>query len=127
MIERLLIMLAKIVRRHASGRDWLRVLRRAGLIAVGAATVACTEAGPVAAATLNLRCTNPASGANWPVVIDLDHARVGAFPAEISTKWIRWHDPSAGYFDFERATGELRLRNASSTGGYFLRYVCREE
>lgn len=119
-------MLAKSVGRWISqeGRPQLR--RRAGVIAAGAAC-AVLGASPAAAATLNLRCTNPASGASWPVAIDLDHARVGAFPAEISEKWIRWHDPQAGYFDLERATGKLRLRNASSTGGYFLHYVCRRE
>lgn len=103
------------------------IRRQAWLIAAGAACALLGGVASAAAATLNLRCTNPASGANWAVAIDLDHARVGAFPAEISAKWIRWHDPRAGYYDFERATGQLRLRNASSTGGYFLHYVCRPE
>lgn len=79
------------------------------------------------AAALHLRCTNPVSGTSWPVVVDLDHQRVDSFPAEISDKWISWHDPAQGFFDLERTTGKLEMRNASSTGGYFLHYVCRAE
>jgi len=78
-----------------------------------------------AAGSLELRCTNPASGTNWSIVVDLDRGRVGSLPATITDKWVSWHDPTRGFFDLERATGKLRLRNASSTGGYFLYYVCR--
>jgi hypothetical protein len=80
-----------------------------------------------AAATLHLRCTNPASGASWPLNIDLDRGRVGSFSASITDKWISWHDPKEGFFELDRTTGQLELRNASSTGGYFLHYKCQPE
>ena len=69
----------------------------------------------------------PASGASWPIVVDLDRGRVDSLPATITDKWISWHDPKQGFFDLERATGKLQFRNASSTGGYFLYYTCRPE
>lgn len=77
--------------------------------------------------TLHLRCTNPANGASWPLDIDLDRGRVGSISATITDKWISWHDPKEGFFDLDRTTGQLELRNASSTGGYFLHYQCRRE
>ena len=100
-------------------------------MASGAAAVALLAAsggGPVVAAdTLQLRCTNPASGTSWPIVVDLDHGRVDSLAATITLEWISWHDPGRGFFDLERATGKLQLRNASSTGGYFLHFTCRSE
>jgi hypothetical protein len=98
-----------------------------GITAV-ALFVASAFGGPaVAAGTLRLRCTNPASGTSWPIVVDLDHRRVDSLAATITLEWISWHDPGRGFFDLERATGKLQLRNASSTGGYFLHYTCRFE
>jgi len=76
---------------------------------------------------LHLRCTNSASGANWPIVVDLDHNLVDSLPATITDKWVSWHDPKQGFFELERATGKLEFRNASSTGGYFLHYTCLPE
>ena len=97
-------------------------------IAAGALLLASAGDGAQAAAgTLRLRCTNPASGASWPVVVDLDHGRVDSLAATITDKSISWHDPKEGFFDLDRATGKLQLRNASSTGGYFLYYACRLE
>ena len=61
------------------------------------------------------------------LVVDLDHGRVDSLSATITDNWITWHDPKQGFFDFERATGKLQFRNASSTGGYFLYYTCRPE
>jgi hypothetical protein len=75
----------------------------------------------------HLRCTNPASGANWQVTVDLDHHTVDSQPAKISESWISWPDAKQGSFDLERATGKLQFRNASSTGGYYLIYSCRTE
>jgi hypothetical protein len=97
-------------------------------IAAGAVLVA-SAAGSQAAAPgiLHLRCTNPTSGASWTVVVDLDHGQVDSLAAAISDKWISWRDPKQGFFDFDRATGKLQLRNASSTGGYFLYYTCQPE
>jgi hypothetical protein len=94
-------------------------------MATGVLLLASIDHGASAAErTLHLRCTNPASGTSWPVIVDLDHGRVDSFPATINDKWIKWHDPKQGFFDLERSTGKLQLRNASSTGGYFLYYMC---
>ena len=97
------------------------------LIAAATLLVASTRGGPAAAGMLRLRCTNPVSGTNWPIVVDLDHGSVDALAATITLEWISWRDPERGFFDLERATGKLQLRNASSTGGYFLHYTCRSE
>lgn len=85
-------------------------------------------AGGYAAETglLHLRCTNP-SGANWSIDVDLEHGVVNSRPARITDSWISWRDPKAGIFEFERATGKLQLRAASSTGGFFLHYTCQPE
>lgn len=96
-------------------------------IAAGGLLALVAGATAQAAAVLHLRCTNPVSGTNWPIAVDLDQKRVDSFAAEISDRSITWHDPGQGYFDLDRATGTLELRNASSTGGYFLHYVCRPE
>jgi hypothetical protein len=107
----------------ASGRRSM-----AATIAAGALVLAAVGSGAaMAAGILRLRCTNPASGTSWQIVVDLDRARVDSFPATITPEWISWHDPTRGFFDLERATGKLQLRNASSTGGYFLHYTCRSE
>ena len=99
-----------------------------GRIAAAALFVTLTPYDRAAATEmLHLRCTNPASGASWPLNVDLDRRRVGSFSATITDKWISWRDPKEGFFDLDRATGQLELRNASSTGGYFLHYKCRPE
>ncbi len=106
-----------------TGQRWRRlVIAAAALLPASAGSFSAAAGG-----TLHLRCTNPVSGANWPIVVDLDHRRVDSLAATITDKWIRWHDPQQGFFDLERATGKLRFRNASSTGGYFLHYLCRAE
>jgi hypothetical protein len=97
------------------------------LLAVFAGGIHAADGLAADTGTLHLRCTNLAGGANWPVAIDLDHALVGSIPAKITETWISWHDPSRGYLDLERASGKLDIRNASSTGGYFLHYICRPE
>ena len=115
-------------RPHASGEGRRRGFGLVCGIAAGALLVVLTGAARAATSgILHLRCTNPASGASWPLVVDLDRGLVGPFSAAISSKWISWRDPGQGFFDLERATGGLRLRNASSTGGYFLYYTCRPE
>jgi hypothetical protein len=88
--------------------------------------IAVPAAGATAADTgmLQIRCTNPASGATWPIAIDLGRNLVDSRPATITDKWISWDDPKQGVFELERATGKLRFRNASSTGGYFVFYTC---
>jgi hypothetical protein len=101
--------------------------RRRALAAGGLWLAAAGPGWAAAPATLHLRCTNRASGASWPLVVDLAHRRVDSLSATITDKWISWHDPGRGHFDLERATGALQFRNASSTGGYFLHFVCRPE
>ncbi|HEU0155957.1 MAG TPA: hypothetical protein VFQ82_07785 [Stellaceae bacterium] len=97
-------------------------------LAAGGLCLAMAGAGPARqTGVLHLRCTNPASGTNWPLVVDLARGRVDAFPAEVSERAISWHEPERGFFELDRATGKLELRNASSTGGYFLHYTCRPE
>jgi hypothetical protein len=102
-------------------RRWLT----AGIAAIAA--VLASTGGPAAAGILRLRCTNPTSGASWGIAVDQDRGRVDSFSATITDQRITWHDPNQGFFDFDRATGKLQLRNASSTGGYFLYYTCRPE
>jgi hypothetical protein len=104
-------------------RHWRRALG-----ATAAAWLAASAPG-LAAQThvLRLRCTNPVSGASWPLVVDLARSRVDSLAATISQNSISWHDPRRGFFDLDRATGKLQLRNASATGGYFLYYTCRPE
>src|SRR5580704_8608063 len=78
---------------------------------------------PAHAAILKLNCTNPASGTSWQLVVDLDHKLVDSMPATISEKRISWQDSARRLYDFDRATGRLEMRNASSTGGYALSYT----
>jgi len=97
------------------------------MIAAMVLVVLAGEARTAELRTLRLRCTNSVSGATWPIVVDLDHGTVDSLAATINDSSISWHDPKQGFFDFDRATGKLQLRNASSTGGYFLYYTCRPE
>ena len=110
------------VARHRRRRRWV-----ISGIAAGSLLASTGDGRAAAAGILHLRCTNAASGASWPIAVDLDHGRVDSLSATITDKWISWHDPKQGFFDFERATGKLQFRNASSTGGYFLHYTCRPE
>lgn len=115
----------RLTDRIATGRDWRDRRMRLGAAAACAALLAAGNAR--ATETLHWRCTNPASGTNWPLVVDIDQARVGSLAATITDKEISWRDPKQGFFALDRATGALELRNASSTGGYFLHYACRPE
>jgi hypothetical protein len=115
-------------------RRWRQLWRLPPIAAVAllltaAVSVWIAPAGwqPARAATLKFRCTNPLSGTSWNVLVDSDRGVVDSNAATITDQWISWHDPKQGYFDLQRATGKLRLRNASSTGGYFLYYTCRPE
>ena len=113
-------------------RNFFQNAARFGLTS-GLMLFLATSAIPVArglaaeAGVLHLRCTNPVGGANWPVVVDLDHSLVDSFSATITDKWIKWQDAKGGIYEFERATGKLQLRAASTTGGYFLHYTCQPE
>src|SRR5215471_12943758 len=91
----------------AIGRALMPVLSVVGLTAIS--LVATASDAP--AATTRFHCTNPASGASWEIVVDHDRSLVDALPAQITERWISWFDPSdRGYFDLERATGDLQVR-----------------
>jgi hypothetical protein len=93
-------------------------------LAVGVVVTAISaEAQPGATA---MTCTNPASGASWVISIDYDNRTVDANPAQISAAQISWHDArDGGNYTLDRASGELTVVLASSTGGYFLQDRCR--
>ena len=97
-------------------------------VAVAAALVSLIAGASTAraGAVTVFRCSNPASGANWEIKVDYDRNLVDSFPAAISDRWISWDDAvNGGHYDLDRATGALTVRNASSTGGYFLYDKCR--
>jgi hypothetical protein len=97
-------------------------------LAVGLLLSAATASAAIAQpAPQRWRCINPASGARWTIVIDAARSRVDRFPATITKNRIGWRDPTRGFFELDRADGNLQLRNASSTGGYFLHYHCQAE
>jgi hypothetical protein len=74
-----------------------------------------------------LTCNNPNSGTTWDIAVDFDRRVVDSFPADISDRWIVWQDTSEGrVYEFDRSSGDLRARFASSMGGSFLYYQCRE-
>jgi hypothetical protein len=111
------------------GRGGKRRRLRAAACATAAALLLAAAGSGRAAQTriLHLRCTNPASGASWPLVVDFDHRRVDSLAATVSGNSVSWRDPQRGFFDLDTATGKLELRNASATGGYFLYYTCRPQ
>lgn len=105
-----------------------RIRLTGGLVLALATCVIPARSGSAAdAGLLHLRCTNLVGGANWPIVVDLDHNRVDSFSATITPKWVEWEDGKGGIYELERATGMLKLRAASSTGGYYLHYICQPE
>jgi hypothetical protein len=72
-----------------------------------------------------LTCTNPLSGTTWTIVVRYDRQRVDSFPATITSRRITWRDTThGGIYDLRRATGDLTVRYASSTGGYALHDHC---
>ena len=100
----------------------------AGLFAALLGSLAWVGGGSAAeTGALHLRCTNVASGSNWPIVVDLDRKRVDATPATITDRQISWSDEKLGVYELERASGKLLFRGPSSTGGYFLYYTCKSE
>ena len=77
-------------------------------------------------APLVFDCTNPASGSSWQIKINFQAATVDSNPARISTTTISWHDSTdGGNYSLDRATGNLTVVIASSTGGYFIHDRCR--
>jgi hypothetical protein len=99
------------------------MMRLPACLAMLATTAALAQAPP---GTGRVTCTNPASGATWPVVIDDAHQTVDGFPARFGDEAITWLDSrDGGHYRLDRATGALRVIIASSTGGYFLHDRCR--
>lgn len=71
-------------------------------------------------------CTNPVSGARWPIGIDLTNKTVDSWPVAITDRKLRWHNlKDHGHYALDRATGALTITRASSTGGYQLHASCR--
>jgi len=89
--------------------------------------VAASHALAAEAGMLHLRCTNPVGGARWSVVVDLDHGLADSLPATITDASIKWRDTNGGIYEYDRATGKLLLRGASTTGGFFFHYTCQQE
>ncbi len=97
------------------------------MLALATGAIPASSGWAADAGMLHLRCTNPVGGANWPVVVDLNHSLVDSLPATITNTSISWRDKGGGIYELDRATGKLRLRAASTTGGYFLHYTCQQE
>jgi hypothetical protein len=77
------------------------------------------------AATVTLRCTNPSSGATWDIKIDYQNSTADLFPAEIKVESIKWYDVlHGGHYEFDRASGDLTVIFASSTGGFTIKDKC---
>jgi hypothetical protein len=99
-----------------------------GLFAVLAVSASGVPGWAAEPKQLRLSCVNRVGGAQLSIVVDLDAHLIDSLPATtFNDTWISWHDRNRGYLDLERATGKLDIRNASSTGGYFLHYQCRPE
>jgi hypothetical protein len=101
--------------------------------AAGVALLAAAMATPAIGAEARrdetaMTCTNSASGASWQIRIDYDRGTVDSNPARISDAKITWHDATdGGNYTLDRASGNLTVIVASSTGGYFLYHHCRLE
>jgi hypothetical protein len=104
---------------------FLKRLPAVGIVVAvaGLAVPAMADAAQPGAAAMT--CTNPASGATWQISIDYDKVTVDANPAQISDAKISWHDAKdGGNYTLDRASGNLTVVVASSTGGYFLYDRC---
>jgi hypothetical protein len=114
------------LRVHRQFPHWNRSLRKPVIVLLSLTAATIARAAPAAPEAAVFRCTNPASGASWDIKVDFARNFVDAFPADISERWISWHDTAhGGLYDLDRTTGELTVRFASSTGGYFLYDKCR--
>ena len=86
--------------------------------------VAAGLPGIARAAESALHCTNTTSGATWDIPVDFAHSMVDEVPAQITGQAISWRDTTYHYYDFDRATGDLDMHVASSTGGFYLTDKC---
>jgi hypothetical protein len=99
--------------------------RTAPIAALGAG-FAVFAFGGVEADGISVTCTNPYSGASWPISIDYDRKTVDANPASITEREISWRDAKDGWnYTLDRKSGALTVILASATGGNFLFDRCR--
>jgi hypothetical protein len=80
--------------------------------------------GTARAAGTALHCRNTTSGATWDIPVDLAGGEVDSAPAKITDGAISWEDSTLHFYDFDRATGDLEMHVASSTGGFYLTDRC---
>ena len=119
-------MLSKLPRPRGSAPSVRPVAWGVAALAAFAATAPLAAQAPPRALTLT--CTNPASGATWQITIDYQRATVDSNPARVGDTAISWHDPhDGGHYTLDRASGDLTVVIASSTGGYFLHDHCRPQ
>lgn len=110
------------LRRHGFKRPGFR---RLGL-GVFIVALAVHNSAAAAPSDATLTCTNPASGASWPIRIDYTKGTVDSNPAQIGATEISWHDAKdGGNYTLDRSSGNLTVVVASSTGGYFLYDHCQ--
>lgn len=90
------------------------------------ATITWLLVTPAAASVF--RCINPVSGAGWTINVDFAHATVDSYAANITRRWITWHNTAdQGFYSLDRLSGDLTIRRASSTGGYEQHASCRPD
>jgi hypothetical protein len=106
---------------------WAKGCLIGGLVCLAVSAAAVSSGLAAEARILHLQCVNPVGGAKWSTVVDLEHNLVDSLPATITDSWIKWRDAKGGIYEFERATGKLQLRGASTTGGFFFHYTCQQE
>jgi len=108
--------------KRGQNRGRIAVLLVFGAIATGIMTVPPV---PAETATSIFECTNEASGARWSISIDFDRKTADSWPASITRRAISWHDRvDQGFYSLNRATGDLTILRASSTGGYEQHDAC---
>jgi hypothetical protein len=94
------------------------------VIGMGLALGVAVPDGAASAAPTALHCMNTTSGATWDIPVDLAHGTVDKVPARITDTSISWEDQTFHFYDFHRATGNLDMNVASSTGGIYLMDRC---
>jgi hypothetical protein len=102
-------------------------VRRLWRVAAGALAFALGWGGywgTARAAGTALHCTNTTSGATWDIPVDLARSEVDSVPAKITDGAISWEDGTYHFYDFDRASGDLEMHVASSTGGFYLTDRC---
>lgn len=99
---------------------------RAAAIVAPAAGWAIFACGAARADPISVTCTNPYSGASWPISIDYGRKTVDSNPASITDREISWRDAKDGWnYTLDRKSGALTVILASATGGNFLFDKCR--